>query len=201
MPACCGARVVGGHRARAVRPRLSSRDANEMLKDHVESPISAEADALLGHKDRSDELPDPVLGTTAAMSGACGSPPRARRCRSQCEAVVIAIIDAVGAQPSSRPRGTYCVRWVIPGAVPAVVPPARDVLRPMGYSRRRASCRPARAGRTASDGLFPAPCSEELATALAEVQSTVFSPASPSRRTPLCRCRRSGWIAPARALS
>jgi len=49
--------------------------------------------------------------------------------------------------------------------------------------------------------LFPAPCSEKFATVLAEARSTVSSPASPSRRTPRCRCRRSGWPAPAPALS
>ena len=54
---------------------------------------------------------------------------------------------------------------------------------------------------TTFDTVSPGRDSKEVATALAEVRSTVSSPASPGRRRPLCRCRRSGWIAPGPALS
>src|SRR6266498_2721493 len=44
-----------------------------------------------------------ACATTAAVSSACGLPPRVCRCRSLCELVVVAMIDAVRAQPSAPP--------------------------------------------------------------------------------------------------
>jgi putative transposase len=55
-----------------------------------------------------------------------------------------------------------------------------------------------RSRRTRSCRMRP---SVSMLTAVAAGRSAACGPALPSRRRPLCRCRRSGWIAPAPALS
>ena len=102
-----------------------------------------------------------------------GSSPRAEMLAARCRAGVVSHQRAAG------------------GCAPAVVG-----LAPLFGC----TIRPEPAVRGWPRSLFP-PWSEKFATALAEVRSTVSSPASPSRRTRRCRCRRSGWIAPDRALS